>query len=354
MNKSVTIIIATYNSQSLLEKVFNALNQQTYPKELINVIAVDGGSTDSTKDYVLARGYTVIDNPRTEPVYAKYLGYLSANSDYAIYLDHDEVIENPRSIEEKIALFESNDEVKAVLSSGYKTPAGISFINDYINEFGDPFSAFRYHLSKMDHFFLARMKKKYKVIEETSNGVYFEFNSNKNLPIIELVAAGSMIDLKFFKDTFPETYKEPHTLPHFFYMLIEKKKQIAIAKNDAIFHYSSDTFWKYLNKIKWRIKNNIFFPHMSKAGFSGREKHEQGIVKYKKYLYIPYAFSFVFPFIDSLYLVITRKKLSYFIHFPLTIYTASYILGYSAAKLCGYKPYMKSYDEKKVINRGEI
>ena len=349
--KKVTILIATYNSKPLLQKVFGAIKKQTYPQSLISVIAIDGGSNDDTIDYVRENGYTVIDNPRSEPVYAKYLGYLSANSDYAIYLDHDEVIENPRSIEAKVALFESDYKVKAVLSSGYKTPKGISFINDYINEFGDPFSAFIYRLSKMDHLFLESMKRKYQVVKENSKGITFKFNKNNNLPIIELVATGSMIDLKFFKDHFPDTLNSPNMLPHFFYMLVEKKQHIAIAKNDALYHYSSDTFWKYLSKIKWRIKNNIFFPHMAKSGFKGREQYGSEMIKYKKYFFIPFSLSVVLPLLDSFFLVISRRKLSYLIHFPLSIFTASYIIGYYVMKLFGYNPPMKSYDEEKIIKR---
>lgn len=353
MQSKISIIIATYNSKTLLEKVFNALEKQTYPKEFIEVIAVDGGSSDNTKEFVLSKGYTVIDNPKTEPVYAKFLGYKYASGTYIMYLDHDEVLENPDSLANKVKIFHSDENIKAVLSSGYKTPKDISFINDYINEFGDPFSAFRYNLSKMDYFFIKTMKKRYTKNCENDIGVVFEFKTKKNLPIIELAAAGSMIESNYFKTVFPKTLEIPDLIAHTFYMMLEDKKLIGIAKNDAIYHYSSDTFFKYLNKIKWRIKNNIFFPYMAKAGFSGRDKYEQGLGKYKKYLFIPYSFSIIFPLIDSLSLVITRKKLSYFIHLPLVLYTAGYISFYMFMKIIGYKPFLKSYDEKNIIGSKE-
>jgi len=349
MLSKISIIIATYNSKKLLEKVFGALELQTYPKELIEVIAVDGGSNDDTREFVLSKGYTIIDNPKTEPVYAKFLGYKYAKGDYIIYLDHDEVLENPESIANKVKLFQSDKNIKAVLSSGYKTPAGISFINDYINEFGDPFSAFRYNLSKMDHFFIETMKKRYEIIQEDETGITFKFTSNTNLPIIELAAAGSMVESHYFKSTFPKTLEIPDLIAHTFYMMIEDGKALGIAKNDAIYHYSSDTFSKYLNKIKWRIKNNIFFQHLAQAGFSGRDQYEEGLGKYKKYLFIPYAFSILLPLFDSIYLAMTRKKMSYFVHVPLVLYTAGYIMLYMIMKAVGYKPYLKSYDESTVI-----
>lgn len=352
MQNKISIIIATYNSKKLLAKVFKALEKQTYPKELMEVIAVDGGSNDDTKEFVQSKGYTVLDNPRTEPVYAKFLGYKYATGDYIMYLDHDEVLANPESLTNKVKLFQSDENIKAVLSSGYKTPEHISFINDYINEFGDPFSAFRYNLSKMDDFFIKTMKKRYEIIQENECGITFNFGNNTNLPIIELAAAGSMVESHYFKSCFPQTLEMPDLIAHTFYMMIEDGKLVGIAKNDAIYHYSSDTFVKYLNKIKWRIKNNIFFQHLGKAGFSGRDQYEQGFYNYKKYLFIPYAFSILFPLIDSIYLVATRKKISYFIHLPLVLYTASYILLYMTMKVIGYKPYLKSYDESTVIVSG--
>lgn len=310
---------------------------------------VDGGSEDNTRDYVLSKGYIVISNPKVEPVHAKYLGYLEAKTDYVMYLDHDEVLESYKSIENKIKLFQIDKNVKAVICSGYKTPQGISFINDYINEFGDPFSAYRYWLSKMDRFFIERMKSKYTVSHEVEIGVFFEFKKYIDLPIVELVAAGSMIELKYFKEKFPNTLVSADLLPHFFYMMIEDGKSLAITKSDAIFHYSSDTFSSYLNKVKWRIKNNIFFSHLGKAGFSGRDEYEKGFSRYKKYLFFPYSFSILLPLIDSIYLMMSRRKLSYIIHYPLVVFTSVHIIFYMMMKLFGYKPKLTSYDASKVI-----
>ena len=88
---------------------------------------------------------------------------------------------------------------------------------------------------------------------------------------------------------------------------------------------------------------------MAKSGFKGREQYGSEMIRYKKYFFIPYALSVALPLLDSFFLVISRRKLSYLIHLPLSIYTASYIIGYSVMKIFGYNPSMRSYDEVKVI-----
>ena len=44
----VSIVIATYNSEKLLPRTLDAIRRQTYPKERIEILIIDGGSKDNT------------------------------------------------------------------------------------------------------------------------------------------------------------------------------------------------------------------------------------------------------------------------------------------------------------------
>ena len=46
----VTIMIATFNSEKLLPRTLDALKAQTYPAELMEILIIDGGSNDTTRD----------------------------------------------------------------------------------------------------------------------------------------------------------------------------------------------------------------------------------------------------------------------------------------------------------------
>jgi glycosyltransferase involved in cell wall biosynthesis len=340
----VTIIIATFNSQKTLPLVLQSIRNQEFLQENLEILLVDGGSTDETQKIGERFSCTMINNPRTEPVYAKYLGFLNAKGKYVMYLDHDEVLESKKSLANKIHIFTQNQQVKAVIGSGYKNPQGYPFINEYINEFGDPFSFFIYRLSKNAAFFIDDMKKKFPIVAENNQSVLFDFSHVTELPIIELCAGGSMFDLDYVKKQYVEISEKPKLIPHIFYLLIKDKPIIAITKQDALIHYSADTTAKYL------IKNNIFHTkEMGEAGFTGRRKYQSGWSKMKKYFFLPYAYSLVFLCADALYLVVTRKNIKYFMHVWLTVYTANVIVYLSAKKLLGENPILKSYDETKEI-----
>ena len=350
MNPLVTVVIATFNSEKFLPLVLKSIREQNYSKDKLEIILVDGGSTDNTTSIGKKFGCRIIKNPRTEPVYGKYLAFLKARGRYIMYLDHDEVMLNKNSIALKVLALRNNDGVKAVAGGNYRSPKGYPFVNEYINEFGDPFSFFIYKISKRDGFFLNSMLKKYPVIRQTQKYAVFDLSSVNNLPIIELVAGGSMFDAEFLKKEFPETKEKMEFLPHYFYLIYSKYPQVIVMKNDPILHFSADTLQKYLKKITWRVKNNIYFiSTMGESGYSGREKFQGGLFRLKKFLFIPYSFSLIFPLIDSFYLVVTRKNPYYFLHLVLCFYTSSLITYHSVLKFFGYSPRLRNYDGSKEI-----
>ena len=345
---TISVVIATFNSARILPKVLDSVVQQRYPRENIEILIVDGGSTDSTKNIAAKYGCKVINNPRTEPVFAKFLGYMQAAGKFLMYLDHDEVIENPDSFNLKTGVASGNSNIRAVVGSGYKNPENYPIINNYLNEFGDPFSFFMYRLSKSADYFVPHMKSRYPCEREDDNSITFNFSDSQELPLIELCAAGSMVDAKWMKERFPETTTTPTLIAHFFYLMVSQSPLLAVTKNDALVHYSSETLPKYLNKIRWRVKNNIHHVEaVGVAGFEGRSRYLSPRMKYKKFLFIPYAFTL--SLVDAFYLAMSRRKALFLIHYILCVYTACLILYHYSLKLIGKKPILKSYDEKKNI-----
>ena len=345
----ISIVIATYNSMKTLPMVITSIKKQTINPKEYEIICVDGSSTDGTLDFIHKENLKLVNNLKKEPVHAKYLGFLNAKGKYLMYLDHDEELTNKKSLELKIDIFETNPNVKCIAPTGYLNPKGYHFINNYINEFGDPFSYFIYGISKNKDFYLSSMSKKYSVAKKDRNYLIFNINKQVTLPLIELLAGGSLFDLEFVKKNFPNTLKDETVLTHLFYLITNKNPYFAITRNDSINHYSSDTFLGYLKKIEWRIKNNIYFKDkLGKSGFTGREDFNSRN-KYKKFLFIPYSFSLILPIIDSIYLVLTRRNFSLAIHFPLTLYTSFLILFHLLMYSFGVKSPLTTYDGKTKI-----
>jgi glycosyltransferase involved in cell wall biosynthesis len=342
---TVSVIIATFNSARALPPVLEAVKKQTYPQENIEILIIDGGSTDATPQIAKRFGCRYIRNPKVEPVFARYLGYRQAKGDFILFIDHDEVLLNRESIRQKIEVMQKNKQVKAVIGNGYLSPPGYHQVTRYINEFGDPFSFFMYRLSKNPDFFLSTMRKRYRVVRDIRAYTIFDLSSAAGAPIIELVAAGSMIDAKFYKKQFPEIMTQYYVMPHLLHLLRPEHPHLAIMKDDVVMHYSSDTWMGYMRKLIWRVKNNIFFSRtVGYSGFIGREKYESITFRVKKFLFIPYALSIALPLTDALYLIGTRRDISYIMHVPLAFVTALSILYFQIRKVLGMKPALTSYD----------
>lgn len=340
----VSIIIATRNSEKTLPNIFESIKKQSYPKTKMEVLIVDGRSNDQTQLIVKKYGYKFIDNPKLDFVSAKYLGYMKAKGKFAMYLDSDEELENPDSIIIKVSAFQSNKEIKGVTSTGYKNPNNLHPISHYLNEFGDPFSYFIYRSTMNFKFFLESYKNKYQIFYEAKDFVVFDFSDAKPLPLLEFVEMGGMIDLSYFKKRFPQIKKNPALIAHFLYLLSTKKALIAITKNDPIIHYSVKSLGNYLSKIAWRVRNNIYNKGtLAFAGFEGREQFQPMSYRLKRYLFIPYSISLIFPLIDSVFLSFTRKDMIFLIHPLLCIYTAFSVMYYSLMNLFGVKPSAKIY-----------
>lgn len=346
--EKVSVIIATYNSEKTLEKVLAALRDQDYPQELMEILLIDGGSTDSTFDIAEKYGCTVVNNPKTEPIYAKMLGVQAASGSYLMTLDHDEVLEDKESVTRRIKLLENDSKCKVAFCSGYKRPTDYPLLNQYISEFGDPFSLYMYYFSKDWNYYERALKKCCKLLEETDDYIKVSFESLKKDIIIELCCLATIIDLEYFKSTLRIDESEDRFVQCFYLMLENGDYEAVLTKNDPLVHYSVDSVKAYFPKLKWRIMNNIYFADKGKSGFSGRELHQKS-ARFKKYGFILYSFFVPICLTHALLMAVTRKNWVYILHPVFCLYVSIEILFQLLLKKLGYTPKLKSYDGKKVI-----
>ncbi len=328
----ISIVTPTYNSAKTIQKYLLAIKKQTYPNNNIEILIVDGGSTDDTLKIATKYKCRIIHNSKTDIMEAERLGFISARGKYLIGLAPDEVLENPDSLMLKYETLKSNKNIKAVLLSGYKTPSNFHKINNYINEFGDPFSYFMYRDSKGYGYLIKDFNKKYKIVKRNRNYTVYNLSDYHPIPLIELWAGGCMIDLQYTKKHFPEIKRNPSLIPLIYYLLIKKGGLIGVTHKDPTVHYSSASIIKYLKKIRSRVEFNVYLTPMGKGGYTGREIFELPFIRLKKYLFILYSFTIILPMVDSIYLAVSRKKYIYLIHSLLCIYTSFLIVYFFTMK----------------------
>ncbi|MBU1852497.1 MAG: glycosyltransferase [Candidatus Omnitrophica bacterium] len=85
----VSIIIPTYNSASTLGQTIEACLAQDYPKDKLDIIVVDDGSTDNTKDIISQYSVTYICQENKGPAAARNIGWRKAKGDVVFFTDAD-------------------------------------------------------------------------------------------------------------------------------------------------------------------------------------------------------------------------------------------------------------------------
>lgn len=344
----VSVVIATFNSSKLLSRTLDALVGQTYPREKMEILTVDGGSTDNTLQMAKEYGCKVIHNPETEPVHAKVLGIQKAIGKYLMVLDHDEVLVNPNSIKARIELLEMHLSCKVAFCSGYKRPKDYPLLNEYISEFGDPFSLFVYNFSKGAGFFEKSLRRICEIEDEDSNHMIISFAHSKHLPIFELCCLATIVNIEWFK-SHSEIESKPQDMAHMFYIMLSLGyPEVVILKNDPLVHYSADSLKAYYPKLKWRIRNNVHFADKGENGFNGRQKYIR-YSRYKKYLYVPYTVFIIPCFGHGLYLTLMRRNPVFLLHPFLCWYVLIQIVLECIEKIMNKTPKFTSYDGKKII-----
>ena len=320
----ITVVIATYNSSRFLTSLSESLKRQEAPDACgsMEILAVDGGSTDDTRELASALGFSVIHNPAGHAIAAKHIGLMSAKSRLVCFLDHDELFTSDSALRTRFELFNRYTNLRAMISAGYRFTAKDSTSNMYASEFGDPVSMQSYRCPNNEQFRVASLCRRLKTEVMHEDSVLFRAAS-ETLPILCEMAAGSgVVDVDYYKQVFPEIVTEENSVPHLYYLLgrDDAVDLVGVVSGDAISHDSVDSWKTVRKKISWRINNAINSTDIAASGFSGRKHSELYSPKRQLVSYVLYCVSIVGPLWDSLTLVITRKRWGYLNHFFLTYF----------------------------------
>lgn len=106
----ITVIIRTHNSANFVKNAIESTLNQTYPKELCEILVVDDGSTDNTKE--ILKSYEgkirILEEKNLGPVKAANLGITNSKGGHVILLDSDDTFEQT-ILEEMLAILDNNN-----------------------------------------------------------------------------------------------------------------------------------------------------------------------------------------------------------------------------------------------------
>src|SRR3989338_7886668 len=114
-HKTISIIIPTLNSAKTLKGCLESIVMQDYPKETIEIIIADGGSSDGTLDIIKSINLTnimnfkVVSNKLKTGEAGKAIGFKHVKNDIIVFIDSDNILPNKDWLKRMVAPFEDNE-----------------------------------------------------------------------------------------------------------------------------------------------------------------------------------------------------------------------------------------------------
>lgn len=149
---TLSIVIATFNSERTLSLCLSRVKKQDYPHGKIELILVDGGSKDATLAIAKTHGAHVIsvDPNKQNAEYNKAIGLSIAKGEIVLFLDHDNIMPHDKWLTNLIAPFIKHKEIVIVEPLRFHYDRKMTLLDRYFALYGgsDPVV---YYLGKNSH-----------------------------------------------------------------------------------------------------------------------------------------------------------------------------------------------------------
>lgn len=318
---TISVVIATYNSQNTIEMCLESIRNQHYPQDKIDIILCDGGSTDNTlflcKRFHPAVIKVPIDKQNAE--YNKGVGVRMAKGELLLFIDHDNVLPHNKWLNKMVEPLLLDEEITAVETLRYHYDSKYSLLDRYFALFGagDPLA---FYLGKSDR--LSYLYSKYNLMGKVSNkGLYYRVTFDPT-HVSTLGANGFLIRRKTLIENAQIDEK------HFFHIdvnvdLIKKGFNTYAFIKDDIIHFTG-----YKNIISFLYRRKLFMEQFHIKTYAQRrysvfEKKDM----VKLIVFIIYSLTFVKPLLDALRGYVKIRDSAWFLH-PFLCFVLVCIYGY--------------------------
>lgn len=325
---TISVYMATLNAELTLEECLRRLFSQDYPKDKIELVVGDGGSTDSTVATVEKYGGKVFPNPLKTAESGKAVALREAKNELALTLDSDNFLPDNGWLKKMVAPF-LDKEIMLSEPIRYTWRKEGGYIERYSALIGmnDPVCLFLGNYDRWNY-----LTRKWTEVphEEKDLGGYLKIKLTKaGIPTVG--ANGTIFRTNFLQNI--NTGKYLFDIDVIAKEISEKGSiQIAKVKVGIIHTFCEADFSKFIRKQKRRIKDYTFHKKNKSRVFDWSKFEIGGESSFGLLKFILYTI-LVFPLLFQVIIGYSRKHdLAWFFHIPacwitLFVYTWGKFVG---------------------------
>lgn len=328
----ISIVTCTFNGERVLSEYFKKIFEQTYPKEKIEIIIADGGSTDKSLEIInrYRKKYPkIIKFHHNKMQYSIGKGYgmdnatKKAKGEIIVQLDQDNILVQKDWLEKMVLILIKNKEISAVQSRLY-VYSNASPTDKYVNAIGieDPF-AIHYSLS-------AQVSLNPKRFAYNQEGDFYIYEVNKRM-FLYAGDNGFVIRRKDFFDAGGYT----QDIDNFYRMASSKRKyRIAIPKKIKLYHNSTTGFKHLIEKRAYYVRHYLLKNIKDRDFYWFSLKRNTFFQNLRFILSVSYNLFFIPGLIKGLIMAFKEKESYWLLHpFLLSSVTLAYIYSFFYSRI---------------------
>lgn len=308
--QTVSVIMGTYNSKRTLESCLHSVTTQNYPKNLIQVIAADGGSTDGTLDILNKYHATIIHEHSGSPEKAKAIALRQAQGKLILFLPSDNILPHKNWLKNMTTLLERDSNVVAVYPRYYGWRKQDTYLSRYFALLGanDPVAWFLGKADRKSYLDSVQSKDMAKQFSEDTMPTLGDngFLIKKNILVKAMVDPDHFYHIDVCLDLVRLGYNQ-------FYEC-----------NEIIYHDTGETLVKFLKK-RYRYMTQLYLQENSRRRYNVYNPKTDFL---RLVLFCLYTMTMIGPVVYSLRGYLNKRDVAWFIH-PVMCWGIMMIYAYS-------------------------
>jgi len=328
----VSIIIPVLNNERTIKKCLECVTFQDYPKNKVEILILDGGSTDKTiaisKSSKSINLHIIKGGYRNNMEARRSIGFQKAKHNLVLVLDSDNYLYSPDSLRKLVKPMLGKDRLVGSFTLHYHYDSRLPLFTRYISLFGnhDPVA---YYLHKADRQKITQKTWPHKnqIVSTKPEWTIVQFNK-KDFPT--LGCNGFLINKKYLhlKDIKPENFLHTDIL----YDLLDKGLNKYAVVDAQVVHDSSSSIKRHLEKrYEYMQLHHISLAKIRRYKVFDSDSPQDRLRLGK---FILYTVTIVRPLYESIEGFFQKPDLAWFIH-PFLCW--AFLITYSFAVVNPYK-----------------